>query len=75
VTYPVDVWFGGSRTFDAVLNFGARRIERVVFDPRCRFPDHDASDNTWPRQPRAGSREPEARAAAGGRFGAPVCKG
>jgi hypothetical protein len=76
VTYPVDVWFGGSRTFGAVLNFGARRIERVVLDPRCRFPDHDASDNTWPRQP---PPTPEAaaaaRAAAGGRFGAPVCKG
>ena len=62
VTWPVDVWFGGSRTFDAVLNFGARRIERIVFDPHCRFPDHDASDNTWPRQPSALSRQPSADA-------------
>ena len=76
VTYPVDVWFGGSRTFDAVLNFGARRIERIVFDPRCRFPDHDASDNTWPRQPSAVSGQPSADArGAGGRFGATACKG
>ena len=74
VTFPVDVWFGGSRTFDAVLNFGARHIERVVFDPHCRFPDHDVDDNTWPRQPSAVSPQPSA-GPGGGRFGAPVCKG
>jgi len=50
VTYPVDVWFGGSRTFRAVLDFGPRRIERIVLDPRRRFPDRDLQDNTWPRQ-------------------------
>jgi len=49
VTYPVAVWFGGSRTFDAVLDFGSRPIERIRLDPGCRFPDHDASDNVWPR--------------------------
>jgi hypothetical protein len=49
VTYPVDVWFGGSRTYDAVLNFGGRRIESVTFDPHARFPDHNPSDNTWSR--------------------------
>ena len=49
VTYPVDVWFGGSRTFTAELTFGARHIERVTLDPGCRFPDRDASDNVWPR--------------------------
>ncbi|HET7373150.1 MAG TPA: hypothetical protein VFJ20_07175, partial [Gemmatimonadaceae bacterium] len=49
VTYPVDVWFRGRRTFDAVLDFGARRITKIVLDPRCRFPDHDPSDNVWPR--------------------------
>jgi len=49
VTYPVDVWFGGNRTFDAALNFGNRHIERVTFDPHARFPDRDPSDNTWPR--------------------------
>jgi hypothetical protein len=51
VTWPVDVWFDGRRSFDAVLEFGPRRIERVTFDPRCRFPDRDPSDNTWPRNP------------------------
>jgi len=49
VTFPVDVWFMGSRTFDAVLDFGPRTIEKVIFDPFCRFPDRDPSDNVWPR--------------------------
>jgi hypothetical protein len=53
VTYPVDVWFAGSKTFNAVLDFGLRKIERVRLDPDCRFPDHDASDNAWPRGPKA----------------------
>jgi hypothetical protein len=70
VTYPVDVWFSGSRTFDAQVEFGTRKIERIVLDPHCRFPDRDVEDNTWPRQP------PPAEAAEGrGRFGPPVCKG
>ena len=49
VTYPADVWFSGSRTFDAVLNFGGRPIEKIILDPRCRFPDGDVTDNMWPR--------------------------
>ena len=49
VTYPVDVWFNGSRTFNADLTFGARKIEKVVLDPHCRFPDRDPTDNVWPR--------------------------
>jgi peptidase M1-like protein len=49
VTYPVDVWFGGSRTFTADLDFGGRAIEKITLDPSCRFPDRDASDNVWPR--------------------------
>ncbi|MGI8510834.1 MAG: M1 family metallopeptidase [Gemmatimonadaceae bacterium] len=49
VTWPVDVWFSGSRTFDAVLDFGGRAIESVEFDPGRRFPDRDPSDNIWPR--------------------------
>jgi hypothetical protein len=49
VRYPVDVWFAGSRTFTADLDFGGRKIEKITFDPRCRFPDHDVSDNMWPR--------------------------
>jgi len=50
VTYPVDVWFGGSKTFTATLDFG-RKVERVLLDPGCRFPDKDPSDNVWPREP------------------------
>ena len=49
VTYPVDVWFGGARTFAAELDFGGRAVERVTLDPRRRFPDRDPSDNVWPR--------------------------
>jgi hypothetical protein len=50
VTYPVDVWFAGNRTFTAVLDFGGRSIETITLDPHCRFPDRDPSDNIWPRQ-------------------------
>jgi hypothetical protein len=49
VTYPVNVWFNGSRTFTATLNFGGRPIRKLTLDPRGRFPDHDPSDNVWPR--------------------------
>jgi hypothetical protein len=64
VTYPVDVWFSGAKTFDAVLDFGSRPIERVRLDPGCRFPDRDPSDNVWPRPttpiapPAQGGRRP-----------------
>jgi hypothetical protein len=51
VTYPVDVWFAGGRSFSAVLDFGGRGIEQIVLDPRCRFPDRDPGDNVWPRVP------------------------
>ena len=49
VTYPVDVWFAGSRTFNAVLDFGARAISKITLDPAGRFPDRNAADNVWPR--------------------------
>ncbi len=49
VTWPVDVWFDGSRTFEAVLDFGARTIERITLDPFGRFPDRDPTDNVWPK--------------------------
>jgi hypothetical protein len=49
VTWPVDVWFTGSRTFQATLDFGSRPIEQITLDPACRFPDRDASDNVWPK--------------------------
>lgn len=63
VTYPVDVWFDGSRTFRATLDFGGRPIERIVLDPRCRFPDREPADNVWPRP---AARAP-AQTACGGR--------
>jgi hypothetical protein len=50
ITYPVDVWFSGSRTFNTVLDFGGRAITRVTLDPGARFPDRDPADNTWPRK-------------------------
>jgi hypothetical protein len=49
VTWPVDVWFDGSRTFAAELDFGGRAIERITFDPARRFPDRNPADNVWPR--------------------------
>ncbi len=49
VTYPVDVWFTGSRTFTAALTFGTRAIESVTLDPGCRFPDRVPADNVWVR--------------------------
>jgi hypothetical protein len=68
VTWPVDVWFGGSRTFVANLEFGGRKIERIIFDPACRFPDREPADNVWPR-----SATPATDEAAGGFRGA-VCR-
>jgi hypothetical protein len=71
VTWPVDVWFAGSRTFKADLQFGDRKINRIVFDPGCRFPDHDPSDNVWPRD----SGPPRPESGRGGRGGSTVCGG
>ncbi len=64
VTYPVDVWFAGSRAFTADLVFGGRAIEKITLDPGCRFPDRNPADNVWVRgQGTAGSG---AAACAGG---------
>jgi hypothetical protein len=52
VTFPVEVWFGGSRTFTANLDFGGRAITRITLDPNFRFPDKNAADNVWPRASR-----------------------
>lgn len=49
VTWPVDVWFDGTRTFDAALDFGGRTITTITLDPARRFPDRDPGDNVWPR--------------------------
>jgi hypothetical protein len=49
VTWPVDVWFIGSRTFQATLDFGGRTITKITLDPAGRFPDRDPSDNVWPK--------------------------
>ena len=57
VTWPVDVWFSGRRTFEAKLDFGQRRIEKIILDPGCRFPDHDVTDNVWPRMPAAAAAQ------------------
>jgi len=49
VTWPVDVWFNGSRTFHATLDLGPRPIESITLDPACRFPDRVPADNVWPK--------------------------
>jgi len=48
VTYPVSVWFAGSRSFVATLDFGKRKIEKITYDPDRRFPDRNPADNSWP---------------------------
>jgi hypothetical protein len=70
VTWPVDVWFRGSRTFKAELPFSGQ-IVGVVLDPFCRFPDRDPSDNVWPRSTSTAA-QPAGRA---GRGGAPYACG
>ncbi len=50
VTWPVDVWFSGKRSFVATLDFGKRPIEKVTLDPNGRFPDRNPADNVWPAQ-------------------------
>jgi hypothetical protein len=49
VTWPVNVWFGGSKTFVGTLDFGGRAIRKITLDPFGRFPDKDPKDNVWPR--------------------------
>jgi hypothetical protein len=49
VTWPVNVWFGGSKRFVATLDFGGRAIRKITLDPFGRFPDQNVSDNTYPR--------------------------
>lgn len=51
VTWPVDVWMNGARTWTGTLDFGARRITRITLDPDGRFPDRNPADNVWPRTP------------------------
>ena len=54
-TWPVDVWFNGARSFKATVDTGGRKVESVMFDPGCRFPDHDVTDNVWPKGARPGN--------------------
>jgi len=49
VTWPVNVWFGGSKTFVGTLDFGGRPIRKITLDPFGRFPDRDPKDNVWPK--------------------------
>lgn len=51
VRWPVDVWFGGSRTYTATLDFGPRKITKITLDPEARFPDGNPADNVWTAQP------------------------
>ncbi len=49
VTWPVNIWFTGNRTFNATLDFGGRAIRKITLDPFGRFPDKEPADNVWPR--------------------------
>jgi hypothetical protein len=50
MTWPVDVWLDGSKTFEAELNVGGREIKKITLDPHARFPDGEPGDNVWPRE-------------------------
>jgi hypothetical protein len=82
LTYPVSVWFDGSKTFTATLDFGGRAIKKILLDPGCRFPDRGPKDNVWPRavpSPVAsdsggrGGRGGRGGGGGGGRGGGQVC--
>jgi hypothetical protein len=73
VTWPVDVWFGGARTFEAVLDFGPRAIEKITLDPRCRFPDSEPEDNLWPRLTAPAAQAASGRGPGGGFGGMARC--
>jgi len=75
VTWPVDVWFDGARTFEAVLDFGPRAIEKITLDPRCRFPDSEPDDNLWPRRAPPGAPAGPGRGPGGGFGGMMRCYG
>ncbi len=47
VTWPVDVWFEGSREFQASLAFQGQQISKITLDPKRRFPDSNSTDNIW----------------------------
>jgi hypothetical protein len=47
LTWPVDVWFNGNRSFVANLDLGPRKIRTITLDPRGRFPDRNPADNVW----------------------------
>src|SRR4029077_7894151 len=49
VTWPVDVWFIGNRTFQATLDFGGGAIPAITPDPGWRLPPRDVRDNVSPR--------------------------
>lgn len=49
VTWPASVWFNGNRDFNAVMDFGLRKIKKITFDPHGRFPDANPKDNVWPK--------------------------
>ncbi len=47
VRWNEDVWFNGDRDFQAVLDFGKRKISNITLDPYGRFPDSDTKNNVW----------------------------
>jgi len=48
-TFPVDVWFNGSKTYKAVLDLKGKAFDKIQLDPGGRFPDRSVADNAWPR--------------------------
>jgi hypothetical protein len=56
LTWPVEVWFTGSRSFIATLDPGPRAIRRIILDPAGRSPDRNVADNIWTPPPTAARR-------------------
>jgi hypothetical protein len=48
-TFPVDVWFSGSKTYKAVLDLKGKAFDKILLDPGARFPDRNVANNSWPR--------------------------
>lgn len=47
VSWPVDIWFDGSREIELALSFGDRVVTKITLDPDGRFPDSNPDDNVW----------------------------
>lgn len=50
VTYPPDLWFGGTRSLSVRIPLNGRTVKSLTLDPEGRFQDIDRSNNVWSSQ-------------------------